>query len=266
MKIHHLSCGTMCPFGGGLVDGEPGWLRTGHMVCHCLLVETNFGLVLVDTGLGRADVERPVERLGRLFMLGVRPVLSLDETALSRVEALGFSARDVRHIVPTHMDLDHVGGLSDFPDAEVHVFSTELRAALDRPTRHERFRYRPAQWSHNPRWRELSEGGESWMGLRSIRAIGDEILLIPLIGHSRGHVGVAVRDGDGWLLHAGDAYFHHREMDAEPFCPPALKLFQTRVAFDDATRLQNQARLRELARKPEIRVFSAHSPVELSRF
>ena len=256
----------MCPFGGGLVDGAEGWLCAGHMVCHCLLVETNFGLVLVDTGLGRTDVERPLERLGRMFVTVLRPKLSLDETALSQIERLGFSAGDVKHIVPTHMDLDHVGGLSDFPDAEVHVFSTELRAALDRTTLHERFRYRPAQWSHSPRWRELHEGGDTWMGLRSIRAIGDEILLVPLIGHSRGHVGVAVRDGDGWLLHAGDAYFHHREMDANPACPPALRLFQSRVAFDDRARLENQERLRELARRSDIRVFSAHDAVELSRF
>jgi len=24
MRIHHLSCGTLCPFGGRLIDGTPG--------------------------------------------------------------------------------------------------------------------------------------------------------------------------------------------------------------------------------------------------
>lgn len=49
MRIHHLNCGTDCPFGGALFDGRSKGL-TGHLVCHCLLIETNEGLVLVDTG------------------------------------------------------------------------------------------------------------------------------------------------------------------------------------------------------------------------
>jgi hypothetical protein len=35
--------------------------------------------------------------------------------------------------VVTHLDLDHAGGLGDFPDAEVHVHAHELSAAR-RPT------------------------------------------------------------------------------------------------------------------------------------
>jgi hypothetical protein len=53
MRIHHVSCGTMCPVGGRLVDGFSRGL-TAKLVCHCLLVETEQGLVLVDTGFPRA--------------------------------------------------------------------------------------------------------------------------------------------------------------------------------------------------------------------
>ena len=31
----------------------------GLLVCHCLLVETNEGLALIDTGFGMRDMERP---------------------------------------------------------------------------------------------------------------------------------------------------------------------------------------------------------------
>jgi glyoxylase-like metal-dependent hydrolase (beta-lactamase superfamily II) len=36
-----------------------------------------------------------------------------------QVQRLGFDPRDVRHIVLTHLDFDHAGGLDDFPHATV---------------------------------------------------------------------------------------------------------------------------------------------------
>ncbi len=59
----------------------------------------------------------------------IRPRLEVAETALRQIADLGFRIDDVRHIVPTHLDLDHAGGLADFPEATVHVHAAELRAA-----------------------------------------------------------------------------------------------------------------------------------------
>ena len=42
---------------------------------------------------------------------------------------LGFSPDDVRHIVLTHLDFDHAGGIEDFPNARVHVLAREREAA-----------------------------------------------------------------------------------------------------------------------------------------
>ncbi len=94
------------------------------------------------------------------------------------------------------------------------------------------------------------------------------MLIVPLEGHTRGHAGVAVKTPDGWLLHAGDAYFHHGELSATPSCPPALRFFQSVMAVDDAKRRANQVRLRELVKEHggEVRVFSAHDKSELEAF
>ncbi len=268
MRIHHLDFGSMCPLSARLVNGEGSLFARGTMVCHCLLIETGSGLILVDTGLGTADLADPVGRLGKEFLRFTAPRFLREQTALAHVERLGFKRQDVTHIVPTHLDLDHVGGLSDFPDAEVHVFEPEHAAAMARATFAERKRYRPVQFAHQPRWQKHSIGGETWQGFDSVRAIGDEVLLVPLAGHTRGHCGVAVRDGEGWLLHAGDAYFFHGEMDAErPHCTPGLALFQRLIAFDDKERRTNRDRLRALAaeRSGSVRVFSAHDPKELER-
>ena len=114
MRIHHLSCGTMCPFGGRLWDGRSPVLGAAEIVCHCLLIETELGLVLVDTGFGMRDVAQP-QRLSALFRIANRVRLRESDTALRQLEDLGFTAADVRHIVLTHLDFDHAGGIEDFP-------------------------------------------------------------------------------------------------------------------------------------------------------
>src|SRR5258708_25742044 len=105
-KIHHLNCATFCPAGARLVNTSPA-----KIVCHCRLIESTSGLILGDTALGTQDVLEPQKNLSLAFRLLARPLLNLEETAVKQIEKLGFSKSDVRHIVLTHLDLDHAGGL-----------------------------------------------------------------------------------------------------------------------------------------------------------
>jgi len=233
-----------------MLAGEGGLLATTRLVCHCLLLEGAEGLVLIDTGFGLDDVRKP-QQLGRAFTAAIRPQLDAAETAVSRVRELGFQPGDVRHIVTTHLDLDHAGGLPDFPDAEVHLLGLELQTAM-RPGWRERQRYIAAHWAHGPHWVEHDVDGEQWYGFDSVRILpgsDGEILRIPLPGHTLGHTGVAVRQPDGWLLHCGDAYFHHGEVQTPPHCPPGLSAFQALNQVDGAVRRENRERLRELAQR-----------------
>lgn len=267
MRVHHLNCGSLCPNGARLINGEGGWLERGHIVCHCLAIEAGSGLVLVDTGFGMADAGNP-RQLGAIFgAMNASP--KVETTALRQLEALGFSAGDVRQIVTTHLDPDHSGGLPDFPQAEVHVLATELDAALQ-PRLRDRLRYLDAHWKHEPRWVRHETEGDDWLGFESVRilpGIDAEILLIPLFGHSLGHSGVALKTGDGWLLHCGDAYFNHGELATPPSCPPGLRFFQNLNAADNRARKANRERLRELASRhgDEVTLLCSHDPHELDR-
>ena len=244
-------------------------LERGHVVCHCLAIEVGDRLVLVDTGFGMEDARNP-RQLGTAFAALMNPRPKAETTALKQLEALGFAATDVRHIVTTHLDLDHAGGLPDFPGAEVHVLSAELEAALH-PALSDKLRYiGGAHWKHDPRWVTHGTGGEDWLGFESVRILPGldiELLLVPLIGHTRGHTAVALKSGDGWLLHCGDAYFNHHEMEAPPSCPPMLRFFQNLTAADNKARKSNQERLRELAARhgDQVTLFCAHDPHELER-
>lgn len=269
MRVHHLNCGSFCPHGQRLINGEGGLLARAHIVCHCLAIEAGDGLVLVDTGFGMEDARNP-RQLGAAFSVLMRPQPKAETTALEQLKKLDFAASDVRHIVTTHLDLDHAGGLPDFPQAEVHVLSAELDAAL-KPALSDRLRYiGGAHWKHEPHWVRHGGGGDEWFGFEGIRilpGIDAEVLLIPLLGHSLGHTGVAIRRDDRWLLHCGDAYFNHGEMATPPSCPPVLRFFQNMTASDNKARKSNQERLRELAARhgDEVTLLCAHDPHELER-
>jgi len=268
MRVHHLDCCSMCPFPERLVNGRGSLFRRGRLVTHCLLVETpQSGLVLVDTGIGSADVAAPKARLGAGFvaMSGiVNPREAM--TAHAQIRALGHDPRDVRHILVTHLDLDHAGGLGDFPDARVHVHADELDAAHARRTSQEKQRYRPVQFAHVKDWNRYASTGEPFRGFAAVRelpGLPPEILAIPLPGHSRGHACIAVNTGAGWLVHAGDAYFSRGTITGEEGAW-GMERFEQIVAIDRNRLADNHARLGELARTnaADLRVFSAHDPEE----
>ena len=241
----------------------------GRLVCHCLLLELASGLCLVDTGLGLEDVANPTRRLSRRnrFLLG--PRLDVSETAARQVEALGFERKDVRHIIVTHLDLDHAGGLTDFPDATIHLHRAE-HAITQRPlTRREKGRYKPMQWAHGAKFAPYTPDGEAWHGfdcVRQLQGLPPEILLVALGGHSLGHSGVAIDRGNDWLIHAGDTYFHRHAM-CEASVPRTVRLFERTTHLDGRLALDSQARLHQLATgaEPGVSVFCSHDPVEYER-
>jgi glyoxylase-like metal-dependent hydrolase (beta-lactamase superfamily II) len=258
----------MCPRGQALINGGGSLFERARLVSHCLLIETDIhGLVLVDTGIGVEDV-RDTRRLGPLF--GRAMAVDATQTrmpALAQVEALGFHREDVRHLVLTHLDFDHAGGLPDFPHAVVHVHAKEKEAALSGLTLNQKERYRRSQFAHGPAWETYEAVGEAWRGVPAVRQLDGlppEILALPLPGHSQGHAAIAVDTGRGWLIHGGDAYFHRSvTQSGDPSGMPwALRAVEHLVAFDHRRVRTNHSVLAALARHDDMTLFSAHDPVE----
>jgi glyoxylase-like metal-dependent hydrolase (beta-lactamase superfamily II) len=257
----------MCPIGSRVINGEGGLFEPAKLVCHCLLIESNQGLVLVDTGFGTLDIANPAERIGKLPSSLFRLEEDPTRTAIHQLQAFGFNPNDLRHIVCTHLDFDHAGGLSDFPWAKVHVLDVELGAALRPESFIERNRYSASQFAHNPDWSiHAASRGESWFGfdyVRTVPGLDGDILLVPLFGHSRGHCGVAVRESNGWLLHCGDAVLHRQELDpVEPSAPIGIKLIEGLLKDNGEALEANQALLRQLAHEQAgaVKIICSHDP------
>lgn len=201
MTIHFLNCLTIRPYFPPVVGGVT-----------CLLVETDQGLVLVDAGVGMRDYE--FKGLMRLFLKAMRSRFDVNETAWAQVQRLGFQPEEVRHLIITHMHLDHAGGLPDFPDTQVHIYKPEYDHIMNRPGPE----FIRQHWSHGPNWVVHGLGGEKWYDFDAIRLAGfqPEMWLVPLTGHTPGLCGVAIRKGDGWVLYGSDAVPFDVRVDEVP--------------------------------------------------
>ena len=226
--IHHLNCATLRPIGS-----FGGRVAPPRIVAHCLLIERPDGLTLVDTGFGRDDIAAP-RRLGRPFVAALRPVA---RPRRDRRRAGGRPGSPDRVTSPT--------SCSPTSTSTTPVASRTSRARGSTSTAPSwtprctpRCASGPAtcqgQWAHGPQWVRHDVAGDDWLGFEAVTALTDDVLLVPLHGHTRGHCGVAVRRHDGgWLLHAGDAYFDAGEKETPPHAAPGLRFFQRLMAVDD---------------------------------
>jgi glyoxylase-like metal-dependent hydrolase (beta-lactamase superfamily II) len=239
------------------------------MVCHCLLVETDKGLVLIDTGFGTQDYLHPQARLGKLFSKVSAIQFDFTLTAVAQIQQLGFQPSDVKHILVSHLDLDHAGGISDFPQATIHILSSEYNAAQKLSVMN-KLRYRPQQFKNHRHWNFLEpKNGESWFNFHKVQGFhifNDEILLIPLLGHTTGHCGIAIKQHNGWVFFCGDAYYSHLELDPNHKLPLLDKL-ERLFAENNTARLKTLSEIQRLAHnEPRIEIICAHDPVELDRY
>jgi glyoxylase-like metal-dependent hydrolase (beta-lactamase superfamily II) len=273
VHIHHLNCGTINVPGGASLIGTGGFFTPARGVTHCILAETDDGLLLVDTGWGTRDYLAPTLFMRCMIAMSGHP-RDLRETAIKQVERLGYAAEDVRHIALTHFHFDHAGGLPDFPQAKVYIYREEYEAVTQPRDMYERFPYRPEQRAHGPHWVVHDLAGDQWFGfdctpLIDLGAVA--FCLVPLTGHTRGHSAVALRLPDGWILHCGDAYTYHGEVDPQnPHPPPYQRTLRRFINLNRAMRPigVHSPRLRALLCEhgDQVQLTCSHDPRELEKF
>ena len=258
MRVDHFSGATMrVPF-------------SPPTPAHVLVCHVDDGLVLVDAGVGAADLVSGNHRLGPMARL-LRPGHDPGTTIAAQLRARGEDPEAVTDIVLTHLDLDHAGGVSDFPGARVHTTAEEAEAFVVRRSPKARLRYRPEQVPAVSALATHDGPGDEWLdGLRG-HEILPGIVLVPMPGHTLGHAAVAVDAGErGWLVHAGDAAFDasvylDRSPDGRELRPDRMiRAFEQGVAVDRGLVRRNHDTLRRLAARPDVTVFPAHDGRMLS--
>ena len=213
----------------------------------------------MDTGFGLIDIAVPWRRLGLRWLALFETPKDPEVTAARQIRKLGFTTSDVRHVILTHAHSEHTGGLSDFPDALVHLNAQAIDVIkADRP---DSWRYRPQHWAHQPRWEPWHDGNVGWFDMRGVqRIVGlpDSLLVVPLPGHDLGHAGVAVRTDRGWWLHAGDA---RSPIQPHRALPDLLGLSQDASLFGASF---TRRRLKALAENHGVHIVGSHDIVDMN--
>ncbi|NIG54770.1 MBL fold metallo-hydrolase [Chitinophaga sp. Cy-1792] len=248
IKIHHLNCvDILSPRGDSAIG-------------HCLLLETNERLILIDTGIGLLDTQQPELRIGQDYidMVGYR--FNEDWPAFRQIERLGLNPALVTDCVISHLDNDHIGGLADFPDAVVHIGSEEMENFETG-----NLRYLKTPLAHNPKIITYGTSADKWFGFEARKidiSIDTNIFLIPLFGHTAGHCGVAIAHEGQWIFYVGDAYYLRVEL-TDLHHP--IHFLTKRNADNDDLRAATLEKIRVLASQhPEIMMYGYHDITEFN--
>lgn len=166
-------------------------------------IEHPEGLILVDTGADSAFAEKPYwacdRRTGLFYRKNLRFSVPSGDDLDTRLASVGLVADSVKQVVITHFHADHTAELHRFLDRPV------LTGAGNWPKHRGSFTcrwpttFRPDTVSATPFSTALSGG-------RALTADG-RVRVITVPGHTPGHVGVVIEDGDRRILLAGDATF-----------------------------------------------------------
>jgi len=170
-------------------------------------------VVLVDAGFSRQTCADPRRSIGWFYstVLGIRTGEGC--AIVDQLTALGIDPARVRTVVATHLHLDHIGGVVDFPEAELICSEAEL-AAFRKTGRG----YRKDDLASCERIRPVAMSGPPRLGFPASHDLfGDgQVVLLQAIGHTPGHVAVALRAGETQYVHSGDAADQLWEMGLEP--------------------------------------------------
>lgn len=200
------------------------------------------GDVVVDGGNTLAIARDPREHLGPLADV-FEVHMTEDDHCLAQLNRAGFDAGSVRHIVQTHLHMDHTGALGHFPRASVIVHERELDAALaSQPYENGYVR------------KDFDRSDIDWQPITADHDLfGDgTIRLIETPGHSAGHMSILLSlEQAGPVLLTADAADNRAQWDGR-MEPRGL------ASREDA--MNSIELLRQLAAAHDAMVVHGHDP------
>jgi N-acyl homoserine lactone hydrolase len=189
-RLYILDFGLFQVHENGRIIGIPGYLIQTHDGQN-ILVDTGFPAKYADDA-ERANLEDGLEIFGRVLRL------TYDNLPAGQLAKIGLAPADIGTLVMTHSDIDHVGGIGEFPQATIVIHADER--AYERP------RYwhgrSPITWPDNST-QLIYEDGQLCPG----------ITLLSTPGHAPGHLSLLVRLPEtGNVLLIGDAISRPSEL------------------------------------------------------
>lgn len=233
MKLYVISAGALT-IPRQFLTGFKGVGQTIEIPIPVYLIQHPRGLVMVDTGQ-RCDNKPDAVKTGWKCV---------DGDLVNKIKDLGFSPDDVKHVIMTHMHIDHAGYVDFFPKATFFIQKDEL-TALTSPLSFEKPNYWPIDFT---KFRDLNivqlEGSWDVFGDGSVE-------MFRTIGHSRGHQSVIVRlPKTGAYILTGDAVY----------LPEILEGGMPGILWNGEEFLKSVQRIKLEAERSQAQIFYSHDP------
>lgn len=222
MKIHILHCGyiriakELLDNGGNFSTDIAKAILTPDrdrvtLPVSAYLIEHSSGLYLVDTGWSRDispdgtyDFKAACSVLSKHLAALYHPFVPHGITVREQLDARGISPGDIKAVLITHLDADHVAGLRSLSNAQ-RMIIPEDEAYWSVRTKY-RMRQVRELWETVGYERLFYRGRLLGPMNKAIDITGDgSIMMVSMPGHTDGHTGVMVSEGGKYVLIAADA-------------------------------------------------------------
>lgn len=238
--------------------------------CHALTValrHPRHGIILFDTGVAprikEVTAHWPNRMYGSVVHFDCKPEMSL----VRQLERDGVVPSDVSLIALSHVHADHLGGLLDFPNAEIVLSEDALNfAARMRGVRAvmKAFLHELMPPDLNARSRAAACRDSALGYFNSFDLFGDgTVRLVDLPGHMPGHMGMLISASEKKLFFVGDACWHSRTVTHGELPHRAAGL----VVHDWKAMKSSIRGIREfLASRPEYSLVPSHCPLAAQKY
>ena len=222
MKIHVLHCGyirianNLLDNGGRFsTDIAKAMLTPGSgrvtLPVSAYLIEHRSGIYLIDTGWSRDispdgiyDFNAACRVLPRHLVMLYHPFVPHGMTVKEQLDEKGIRPEDIKAVLITHFDADHVAGLRSVGNAQ-RIIVPEDEAYWSVRTKY-RMRQVRELWENVKYERLYYRGFQLGPMNRAIDITGDgSIMMVSLPGHTDGQAGVILKEGGKHVLIAADS-------------------------------------------------------------